>query len=42
MAFYKENEDFRNLVVTSLANINNKNIKEKLEEYKNGKEAKDN
>ena len=41
VAFYKENEDFRNLVVTSLDNINNKHIKEKLEEYKNGK-AKDN
>ena len=42
--FYNENEDFRNFVINSLQKINNKGVKELLEEYKNGKgeETKDN
>ena len=40
--FYKENEDFRDLTLNALSKINNISIKKSLEEYKNGKEAKDN
>ena len=44
IGFLEENKDFRELVFKALQKINNKGVKELLEEYKNGKgeETKDN